>query len=414
MPYLTREDGTHFVIPSYRDVISVKNAAAAKKEIMQLSSSYGQYIAIRETGPVQYEVAYSNDTGYLFGESVWHYFKQPLEMIYCEAIPNTTEVILVIVKDWSVYLDGRFPADGVQEELVSFLTQSNHFAIYVYGNVPISQTYEKDKFSFEPSAVRSFTVLDAPIFNTLPLYPAFQLQTVDRAIKARGIGMLPVKNFIGVGVAAVVILILWIYLKSVGVSVPKSIAAQINPYQTFSIALSSPAPEKVLRVFSDRLVTVFSMPGWLPGHINYATGSLTMSVQSQGSNIQTLLDWANRNNAVLTLNANGIDIALPVTIENRQAPVKIYSLQQIVIEFSDNLALIYPGNHLSIAPIVSAGVYSTIALTLSIESLSPATIALIGKACQGLPLVLNNMDLAVDSDGLLTGKISFEALGTQL
>src|SRR5688572_11892417 len=105
MPYITREDGEHFVIPSYRDVLVVKQKNQLKKEILLLSQSYGEYITLQKKGGNQYEVAFSPDTGYLLGESIWYHFKRPVDLIYCEAIPNTTEAILVIVKSSSVYLD---------------------------------------------------------------------------------------------------------------------------------------------------------------------------------------------------------------------------------------------------------------------------------------------------------------------
>jgi hypothetical protein len=107
MPYITREDGERFIIPSYRDTISANKSSLLKKEVMLLSSNYGEYIVLqKKKSASEYEVAFSADQGYLLGESVWNYFKQPFDMIYCEAIPNTTEAILVIVKSGSVYLDG--------------------------------------------------------------------------------------------------------------------------------------------------------------------------------------------------------------------------------------------------------------------------------------------------------------------
>ena len=146
MPYITREDGEHFVIPSYRDVLTAKNKSALKRDILALSQNYGEYITLQRKSPLQYEIAFSPDTGYLLGESIWHHFKRPQEMIYCEAIPNTTEAILVIVKLGSVYLDGKIPIDSISEELIIFLTQQNQFNIYIYGSVPISQTPEEGKF----------------------------------------------------------------------------------------------------------------------------------------------------------------------------------------------------------------------------------------------------------------------------
>ena len=131
MPYITREDGEHFVIPSYRDVLSIKQKTQLKKEIYSLSQSYGEYITLQKKSVNQYEVAFSTDTGYLLGESIWHTFNRPEDMIYCEVVPNTTEAIFVIVKSGIVYLDGRFPLDSIPEELVVFLTQQNKFEIYI-------------------------------------------------------------------------------------------------------------------------------------------------------------------------------------------------------------------------------------------------------------------------------------------
>src|SRR5580704_8291785 len=176
MPYITREDGQHFVIPSYRDVLTVKQKGQLKKDILQLSKSYGEYITLQKKGTQQYEVAFSSDTGYLLGESIWQYFKKPADLIYCEAIPNSTEAILVIVKSGSVYLDGSFPMDSIPEELIIFLTQQNNFEIYTFGDVPISQEPEAGKFSFETISVKSFTQLDKPVFPTLPLLKIYQLQ----------------------------------------------------------------------------------------------------------------------------------------------------------------------------------------------------------------------------------------------
>ena len=104
---------------------------------------------MQKKGTSEYEVAFSPDPGYLLGESIWHHFQRPVDMIYCEAIPNTTEAILVVVKAGSVYLDGSFPVESIPDELVVFLTQQNNFEIYIYGDVPISATPVDGKFSFE-------------------------------------------------------------------------------------------------------------------------------------------------------------------------------------------------------------------------------------------------------------------------
>src|SRR5665213_2262909 len=104
MPHITREDGEHFVTPSYRDILSAKKASLLKKEILLLSSNYGNFITLHRKNADQFEAAFSNEPGNLLGETVWYYFKRPNDLIYCEAISGTSEAILVIVKNGSVWL----------------------------------------------------------------------------------------------------------------------------------------------------------------------------------------------------------------------------------------------------------------------------------------------------------------------
>jgi len=411
MPYIAREDGEHFVIPSYRDVITAKSNSTLRKEILLLSSNYGEYITLQSKSAIQYEIAFSPDTGYLLGESVWHYFKRPLDMIYCEAIPNTTEALLVIVKDSSVYLDGSFPVDSIPEELIIFLTQKNNFKIYIYGDVPISQTPEPGKFSFEEGSVSAFTKLDAPVFQTLPLVKAYQLQRVEQVLKARGIGVFPFKKIIIGAVIFALLWIMWEYMTAPREEVKQIYNRQVNTYQAFDDALQSPAPDVEINQFVARLNVLFTMPGWSINQIDYTRGTITAAVKSEGSNIQTLVDWANRNGLHLDLNPKGVTVMMTVPLVNRPPPSGIYPVREIIMKFADNLAVVYPGNHLKLGNFSNKVAYTNAAITIAIESLSPAAIALIGDACKQLPLVLKAISLKMDK-GLFTGTISLDALGS--
>ena len=194
MPYIIREDGVNFVIPSYRDVLTVKRKADLVKELTTLSQSYGEYVTFQDLGSQRYSISLSLDSGYLLGETVWQYFNRPYDMIYCETVPNTNEVILVVVKNGEVYLDGSFPADSVPEELVIFLTQQNNFEIYTYGQVPISETPAEGKFSFDAASIKSFTVLDKPVFSELPLIPAYHFKPINVVLHEQGVNAIPLKK----------------------------------------------------------------------------------------------------------------------------------------------------------------------------------------------------------------------------
>ncbi len=410
MPYITREDGERFVIPSYRDVLSAKQKSVLKRDILTLSQSYGEYITLQRKNPTQYEVTFSTDTGYLLGESIWQFFKKPLDMIYCEAIPNTSEAILVIVKSGSVYLDGRFPVETIPEELVIFLTQQNNFEIYVYGDVPISQEPQEGKFAFETSSIKSFTVLEQPIFPTLPLYKIYQLQLVDQVLKAQGIGVFPTKQLV---LALFVIGLGWLAWSYFSQPAPEVVEAppEINPFQNYNTLLMSPAPDEVIHQIVNKINVMFTMPGWIPLRFDYIAGSLSVAVRSEGGLTQDLFKWAEEHEAGVSIKPEGMFVNLAIKTTNRPLPKQIYPITQVIGRFVDNLSYVYQGNRLQLSDVASKGVYSQVNVRLAVNNVTPSVLDLIGKQFQGLPFVLQNVSLTIDT-GILSGTITFEALGS--
>lgn len=409
MPYITREDGEHFVIPSYRDVLSAKQKSLLKKDILLLSQSYGEYITLQRKSPTQYEVAFSPDTGYLLGESIWHYFKRPLDMIYCEAIPNTTEAILVIVKAGSVYLDGTFPVESIPEELIIFLTQQNNFEIYTYGDVPISQTPTEGKFSFEANSVKSFSILEKPIFPTLPLLKIYQLQLVDQVLKTHGIGVFPTRQLIMV---LVIIGLGWMffnYLTTQKAEAPPP--PQVNPYLAFNQALASPAPDALMHELISAVKKLFTLPGWEATKVDYAGGILTATVQSHGGSAQALEQWTENNNAAVEIDSKGVYVKMNIKVPSRKIPTYIYPIKQIIANFIDKLAIVYPGNNLRLNDMNSKGLYSQVTMTITVTSVTPVVLSLIGDQFSGLPFVLESLSLD-SQNGSLSGSIILDVLGS--
>lgn len=411
MPYITREDGEHFVIPSYRDVIAVSKKSQLKKDILQLSESYGEYITLQRKNAMQYEVAFSPDTGYLLGETVWHHFKRPLDMIYCEAIPNTTEVILVIVRAGSVYLDGQFPSEGIAEELIVFLTQENYFDVYTYGDVPISETPEAGKFSFETKSIKSFNILDKPVFPALPLLRAYRLQLVDTVLKAQGIGVFPLKQILGFLVAAGILWILYSYMTTPSEEIEQPVVIQTSPYQAYNNALSTPAPDQEINLIVNKLTQFFTIPGWYVVSATYANNTINAIVQSIGTKINELQVWANHNNIKLSIQSDGIHLLATIAADKRVTPTRIYPLEQVVARVIDNVALVYPGNNIDLGKFENKGVYKTTLLTIKYQNISPMVLNLIAQNLQDLPLVLEKATFSIDATFKIKGSLNLQVLG---
>jgi len=410
MSFITREDGERFVIPSYRDVLSVKKGNLLKKEVLLLSENYGGYATIIKKNPQQFEVAFSPDPGYLLGETVWQYFKRPLDLIYCEVLPNTAEAILVIVKSGSVFLDGSFPIDSISEELVVFLTQQNNFDIYVNGDVPISQTPEEGKFAFDVSQVKSFNVLPEPAFPKLPKLRAFQLQLVDTALKAQGIGVFPVKPVLVSGIIVGLIWMGWNYLTTHKKELPVVVITAVSPYQNYINALTSPAPSQEIKMLAEQVTLFFSIPGWVPDSLDYSDGKISVGVKSLGASTDTLLAWAQQNKYQLEARQQGFFLTSTATLSNRMAPRDINKLDEVIASLVDRLALVLPGNNLDVTSVTQKGGYRESKMTLTITNISDSTFDLIGQQLNDLPLVLTKANIKF-SNGLLSGTITLSALG---
>lgn len=413
MPFITREDGERFVIPSYRDVLSAKRPTLLKREILLLSSNYGEFITLQRKNTEQYEVAFSPDPGYLLGETVWSYFKRPLDLIYCEAISNTSEALLVIVKSGSVYLDGVFPVDVIPDELVIFRTQAISFDIYIHGNVPISETLEEDKFSLDARSVKSFTVLDQPIFPLLPTQKAFRLQNVNQVLKSRGIGVFPLAPlliFLGILIA---LGLLWSFFSSHKEEIPQVIIKATNPYQNYINALLTPDPPQIIQqvVLQTQLLT--TIPGWIVDSINYSAidQQVNVSVKSQGATTHLLFDWAKRHNAKVAVSNDGFHIYLSQSIANRPPPTSINNLNSVIAALVDSIAAVLPGNALSVGALADRGRYAERPIVLTFTQITLARLMIIGQQLKNLPLVLDSVSIKIDQTGYLTGVMNFRVFG---
>lgn len=416
MPYITREDGEKFVIPSYRDTLRVKSTGILKREILLLSSNYGEYITLQKKAADHYEAAFSTDTGYLLGESIWNYFKRPYDMIYCEVIPNTSEAILVIVKSGTVYLDGSFPVDSIPEELVIFKTQTTNFHIYLYGDVPISEDPEENKFSFDRGAVKEFTILSEPIFNTLPLYKNYHLELVDIALRAQGIGVLPVKQLLGVFVVLGLVWMVWEYISTHKKELPIMVVGPANPYQSYYDALSKPDPVKQLDQIDTDITLLNQIPGWSPRTMHYEDGKLKVAVVSNHTTTAILYQWAALHHATVDLTAEGFTVTMVIIGENRPAPTTILDVDRVIATIIDRISVVMPGNHVTLVAVAPKKGFSDAEIEINLAYAPPITLGLIASQLKGLPLVLSSAVLNVTPVGQkgaggVTGKINLHAIG---
>src|SRR5687768_4951897 len=103
MPTIKRADGAQFAIHTYRELLKLQRPALMKNEIRLLAQNHGEYIRLFKQNQKNLEAIFSRDPGFLLGESVWHYFGKPSDLIYCEALPEGQQAIVVVIKANTVY-----------------------------------------------------------------------------------------------------------------------------------------------------------------------------------------------------------------------------------------------------------------------------------------------------------------------
>lgn len=412
MAFITREDGVNFVIPSYREVLTAKQKSAIKSEVETLSESYGEYITMQEKGDDKYEVAFSTDIGYLLGETVWYFFDRPADLIYCENVPGKDEAILVIVKDGSVYLDGRFALESIPEELITLLTQQNNFDIYIYGDVPISEMPTDGKFSFEASSVKSFNVLTEPAFASLPLLKPYHLEPVRDVLKAHGVGVLPLKQL---GIVLAVGVVGWIgyNIATREAEKPQEVVMEPNPFEGYVNSLNSPSPNEILVELFNKVSRLYSITGWRPKEINYGVGSVEAKMQSTGGTVQGLLDWCNQNDGRFNIKPTGIFVSQAVAPPNRAKPKWIYPIKDTMATLLDNIIKVYPKadkSGVSIQINKVTGPYTSYKVSVTLANVTPSILLLFSNQLGDLPITLDSVKFSTEKV-FMNGSITLTAMG---
>ncbi len=412
MSQVTRADGQIFIVPSYRDSISAQKESILKRELTILSGSYGEYVNLRKAGKYRYEVAFSHEIGPLLGETVLDYFNNPNDLIYCEEIPETGEAVLVIVKSGSVYVDGIFTLDSIADELVAFLTQESEFEIYTSGSVPISKEPEDGKFSFSSDAVKKFEILKEPVFDKLPVLRKFELQPLDILLKEKKIGVFPTEKLVlGLIVVALFFGCWWLVNIVLKTEVSQQIITQtVDPYSEYKKMLKTPDPALEMKNLLEKIILLYSMPGWEPIIVNYQNNKIFTNLRSQGARTNSLYSWAKANNIAVEIQSSGFKLNIPVKNLNRASTKVIYRFDDVIGTLIDRLSFVLPGNSLSISNISRNKYITAGELKITFVNLTPATFGLLSDQLKQLPLVITMVTVSLKDDNI-SGSIDLKALG---
>ena len=185
---IREQDQVHFIIGAYREVVPVTRRRLLRYEMETLAEQQGHYLQIFSRPNQQLEIVSAKESGYLLGETVWQYLGEPEQMIFCEQLADSGEVLLVIVCNNNVFLDAKLPASQVKAEILPLLAGDVRYSIYVWGDVPLQQQQKAGGFVLPADKVQSFEQLDQALLPRLPALSIFQLLPLPLALKSPLLG----------------------------------------------------------------------------------------------------------------------------------------------------------------------------------------------------------------------------------
>lgn len=412
MPILKRDDGIQFAIHAYRELLQPTKASVLRHEIQNLAQNHGEYVRLFKLPSGQIEAVFSRDPGFLLGEAIWQHFGKPNDLIYCEALPEGHFAIIVVVRGGSVYLDTKIPYANLHDELTSLVSGVNQYDLYIYGDVPISQKKEHGKFTFDPAQIKSFTVLQQPVFRTLPVDESLQLQPLEFALRTQKIVKKPPYALIAIIILLALAGWWYIHQRSKAPAVPTQpvTKAPIDPYFAYKASLTSPAPQKQITEMAMLITILYGLPGWQATGVTFAGSDYTIQLNSLGGTIEYLNQWTNKRNMSMTLTSQGVTLTYPSNLPDRAVPDTIYPLQQVIYVIIDKVDSVMPQRSVVLENTSALPYYQSANINIQFNNVSPSVLILIGRQLANLPVKITAAQISINQ-GLLTGSISLTAFG---
>lgn len=428
MAYINNKKGDAFVVPSYRDLVTEK-LWEIKKNILSLSTTYGEYVNLQQVGISQFSVVFSHEPGFLFGECVWAFLNKPFNLIYCELNPNQ-ELYLVIIKNGTVYLDGVYSDEDLSQELLVITTQNDVFDFYVYGDVPISREEKPGKVFLKPELIKSFTILPTSLVDDLLADSSYQLQLADILINKQEAYLYPLKYIVAVIVLLMILLLVYYSknrsaepvtpVESADTSTAQSFfnLSSYSPLQNlfndYNNAFNTPNPTLLMISILAKLDDLLNVENLTIIGLNYTKNTITFNAtMRQYGNLYLRLQ--NQGYAVSLDDSdktgNTSKISFDLNLPSRGGMDKIYSLNQLIGVILDKNRLMFPDVELTLGAITDHVQYKDSTLSGKFDRISPNQLILFIKNFNNLPAVLKTINFTLNDDGI-SGTIEIQLLGS--
>ena len=413
MPIVTRSDDKQFVMQAYRETLVVKKKNLLKQEVKYLSESQGQFVRIYPKGD-QLEAVFSREPGYLLGESIWNHFQQPQDLIYCEEQPESNSILLVVVKNYSVYLDTIVPAHTLRSELLPLLTGKHHYHIYVYGSVPIADRIPSDEkqFVFPEEYIAKYVRLEEAVFADIDPEDEYKLLPLNLALKSSQLVSYTTAFASFIALIFVGLLAWWFVLPSANDTVSTMPFAKKtkDPYADFHHAMSTPDPHRQLVELAAALDSTFNLPGWKVQQVNFDGRQFKLQLVMDGGNYNELSRFAMQNHFEYEITTAGAELRQASHAPVRKTKKTIMQTKQILALMMDQLDQLLTSKAVKYENSYSHSGSKEARISIQFKDLSPEMLSMIGEEFDDLPVKLSAVNAEM-KQGVLKGSIQLSVWG---
>lgn len=407
-----RDDGVQFVMQVYREFFAAQKKSIVAEDIRNIAEQQGSFVRIFKKHKHQFEAVFSKEEGYLLGETVWHYFNKPDNLIFVEALPDRMHVILVVVRAGNIYLDRQVLDNDLRLELLPLMTERHKYLVVTSGPVSLTEKESSNSFTFTSGLVARYEKLNEPLTQRLPLLRNCKLQSLPAALRSQNLHRSSML-FPTMATLLVCSLCAWWLLfpheNAAIVSAPS--APKVNPLMAYEKAMLTPAPAQQLSELLAHINALYFAPGWQAKQIQFDGEKYLISLDSDGGDLSLLSKWARGNEYEFSMRSTGAQLQRKSIIEARKIVVKEYPLEKVAAALVDEVDALLQEKSIDVSETKMIDGMKQMNLTINLKNVSPDVLDLVGRELVDLPLALSQIDVTLQS-GLINGSIQLSLWGT--
>lgn len=412
MIVVDRQDGLKFIVQAYRETLSRQPRRSVMQDIRLLAKHHGPFTSLYSHNK-EIESAFSSEAGYLLGECVWDYFGRPDYLIYCEALGERADCLLVVIREGRVYLDMKLLSSDVHKELQPIMADKIPYEVYTFGDVPLrnTETFGGATFTLPKDMCGKFNRLRESLFENLIPASTFALKSSDH-INFSSVTRRQDK-WVALGLIIILLMIggWWYHVASSTSLAPKQPLLHSSAQREWRMMLHQPAPVTVMQTIVDHLDAMYLIPGWKASTIHYANDQFQAHLKAiSGGDLWSLTGWAKQHYYSLHHDGDEAVLEAEPTLPARTALPKIDNVQDTAMLLTRRLSQLLTADAIHLGTPSAHGKLQVMPIQLTIHGLSPDLLSLVGEEFNHLPVTLSTADLTIN-DGLIDGTLHLSLWG---